>query len=112
MIINIEQFAKNMGLPPKDLKNLYTTFLDEMEESILLLNKAVAEEKTDDIKDLLHNIKGVCLNMELTDVGIYAKEQYDKAKLDDFSGLDEFSVKFHNDIKTIYEIVKNYYNEP
>lgn len=110
MKINIEKFASNMGLEPKDIKSLYTTFFTEMNENITSLKIAIKEENNNTIKDIMHNIKGVCLNLELNELGEYSEKVYDEIKQNDFSNLKDFISYFDTEIELIQEIVTMYYN--
>jgi len=90
MKINIERFASNMGLEPKDIKSLYTTFFSEMNENIMQLKTAKQNENYNVIEDIMHNIKWVCLNLELLEIGKYAEQIYTEIKAADYSNLEYF----------------------
>lgn len=111
MKVNIEGFASNMGLEPKDIKSLYSTFFTEMNENIILLKNAVKEEENESIKDIMHNIKGVCLNLEINELGKYADQTYTETKKGDFSNIDKFISYFDTEIIVISKIISDYYEQ-
>lgn len=109
MKINIEGFASNMGLEPKDIKSLYTTFFSEMNENINQLKTATQNTDYNAIEDIMHNVKGVCLNLELLELGKYAEQIYTEVKADDYSNLEDFLSYFDTEIEIISVIVSDYY---
>lgn len=109
MKINIDSFAKSMGLEAKDIRGLYTTFFSEMNESIILLKKSAKEKDYITINNLVHNMKGVCLNLELTELGNYVKQCYEEFKAGNYSNLEDLILYFDSEIKLIFEIVSDYY---
>ncbi|MGB3366159.1 MAG: Hpt domain-containing protein [Acidaminobacteraceae bacterium] len=111
MKINIEGFARNMGLEPKDIKSLYTTFFNEMSENIDQLKIASQNKDSQTIEDIMHNIKGVCLNLELMELGKYAEQIYTEVKSADYSHLDIFLAYFDTEMEIVSKFVTNYYNQ-
>ena len=111
MKINIEEFASNMGLDPKEIRGLYTTFFEEMNTDVKLLRKAYDNSDFDEIKGIMHNVKGVCLNLELLEIGNYAKDIYNEIKEKNYSNLGGFISYFESEIQSISKYVEEYYNQ-
>lgn len=109
MKINIEGFASNMGLDSKDIESLYTTFFSEMDENIDQLKIANQNKDYPSVVDIMHNIKGVCLNIELLELGKYAEQIYSETKNANYSNLEKFLLHFDSEIKVISKIVSDFY---
>lgn len=111
MKINIEEFASNMGLDPRDIRGLYTTFFEEINTDLKLLRKAYENNDFDEVRGIMHNVKGVCLNLELLEIGNYAKDIYNEVKEKNYSNLERFITYFESEIKSLSRNVEEYYNQ-
>lgn len=79
--------AKEMGMVPEDLLELFDTFIDEMTEDIFKLKIAYQKGNFIDLKNISHNIKGVSANLKFDEMFVEAKALNDKLKEETFDDL-------------------------
>lgn len=83
----IESLSKEIGLPKEDLFELYDTFIEEMTDEVFRIKIAYQKGNFVDLKNISHNIKGVCANMKFEEMFVEAKALNDKMKAEDFEDL-------------------------
>lgn len=80
----MQALADEIGMAPEDLLELYDTFVEEMTEEIFKLKIAYQKGNFVDIKNISHNIKGVCANLKFEAMFVEARALNDKMKAEDF----------------------------
>lgn len=79
--------AKEMGMVPEDLLELFDTFIDEMTDDIFKLKIAYQKGNFIDLKNISHNIKGVSANLKFDEMFVEARDLNDKLKAETFDDL-------------------------
>ena len=100
-MLNVENYAKKMGVTIEDILSLYLIFLDEMKVDLENLKKAYSNKNYETIASILHNVKGVFLNMEIYDFGNHTKNIYDKYKINNNLPLENYIDEFDETIKQL-----------
>lgn len=83
----INSLSIEIGIPKEDLFELYDTFIEEMTEEIFRIKIAYQKGDFISLKNISHNIKGVCANMKFDEMLIEAKILNDKMKAEDFEDI-------------------------
>lgn len=83
----IDSLCSEIGLPKEDLFELYDTFIEEMTDEMFRIKIAYQKGDFEDLKNISHNIKGVCANMKFEEMFVEAKALNDKMKAEDFEDL-------------------------
>ncbi|AOY78129.1 Hpt domain-containing protein [Clostridium formicaceticum] len=69
---HMKTVIEEMGIGAEDLVILYEEYFKEMEENILLMKELVEVENYQALQSVVHNIKGISINL-------FVKGVYDKA---------------------------------
>lgn len=83
----MNDLSSEIGIPPDDLFELFQTFTEEMTDEIFKLKIAYQKGSFIDLKNISHNIKGVCAFMKFEEMFNEAKTLNDKLKAEDFEDL-------------------------
>ncbi len=83
----MKDLSAEIGIPPNDLFELFETFIDEMTDEIFKLKIAYQKGNFLDLKNISHNIKGVCAFMKFDEMFVEAKALNDKLKAEEFEEL-------------------------
>lgn len=83
----MNELSKEIGIHPDDLFELFETFTEEMTDEIFKLKIAYQKGNFIDLKNISHNIKGVCSFMKFEEMYVEAKALNDKLKADCFDDL-------------------------
>lgn len=63
-----KKLADDIGIEVMDLKNLYCSFIEEMDEEISLLKKHIDKKEFENLESIVHNIKGISSNLLIDDI--------------------------------------------
>lgn len=100
LVLMMKALSDEIGMDPEDLLELYDTFLEEMTEEIFRLKIAYQKGNFIDLKNISHNIKGVCANLKFEAMFAEARDLNDKLKAEAFdadlySHIDRMTAHFN-----------------
>ena len=64
----IECFAKELEVEIGEIANLFASYFEEMKEEILEMKDSVVQSDWSMLKRIIHNVKGVSANLNVSDV--------------------------------------------
>lgn len=104
---DIQGFADSLGLPIEEIAELYNELINELNQEIVKLKEAAAEQDINTVKKILHNIKGVTGNYKIFDIYNETITISNTLKLDGSHNIDKIINKFSAVSEdAIYEIRK------
>lgn len=65
---NIQEIIEEMGVGDEAIYDLYKTYFSEMRENINEITEFVQNNQWNEVGRVLHNIKGVSINLSIVDV--------------------------------------------
>jgi HPt (histidine-containing phosphotransfer) domain-containing protein len=93
-MIPLEEIAGERGLDPEDVIELLQDFLEYTEgEDLAALRAALASGDIPAGRRAAHSIKGAALNLQLTEIGVTARDIEDTCASGSFEGVPELVTK-------------------
>lgn len=105
IIIDFKKQAEDIGIDVNSLLSLYSLFLEQTENDIILIESYISQKDSKSIRDVNHHIKGASLNLEL--YAMVEASQKISGLLDEKS-WDEISIEvsqFSNELNELKSIL-------
>ncbi len=107
-----ETLSKRLGNGNRISDELIQISINNLDEYVKSINDAIVEKNINDIKNLSHKIKGICLTMcfnNLAEIIVeIEKEAKKETKKNNYSVLNILNEKINNEWQVLKEILENY----
>lgn len=102
---DLKGFSDDLGLPDKDIADLFSDFIKEINSEISKAKICLAEKDLDGIERINHNIKGISVNYRILDIHVETMKMSKVLKNGDYDAIqllyNSFFVIAENSVKTI-----------
>lgn len=108
-IVDIEAFKEDVGLDYQTLKELYMTFIEELQSEKEAVNKHLTINEVGNLRKAVHNIKGIASSYRTKRVFEQAKNLDVKLKFEDFNDLNNYVRELNQGIEEAVREITKYF---